>query len=400
MPSVPKKTETKKSNQTKNSKQALALRVENTAIIKPKVEKAKNPEISVEKIVESLNETQKEELLFDLVKKVKTENKTTEEPILDKNVVNSSLFDKIYTQEFVEETRSVGFFGSIWQILTSQIVWRFIALGLILGSVLFYIQGLQPALVRNYRVYVDNQIEKINTRYNDQAKTFLTQEASLISSFDYSPDLFCSQIPKYTTTTADTDNLTRLKVGLFPDKTLKTLNYSYPFSLPDIDGKYNDFYTYYSKQVVKYSDQVTKLQDILNYKAYLNVWLDTCTAVEKAPNDLAALQKQCTTLALASENFVNTKPFFYDQIKSYNEKGIGLCGNLSLNNKKTFAADFTSSFASLAGFLPDFTDTNLILKNNAADFSAQKNKTISEISGIEKDKTLGTNQFYLLNYKF
>lgn len=338
---------------------------------------------------ELISNLQKESLKIKDIENVKT-----------KNVVNSSLFDKIYTEEFIQENMSQGFFASSWQIITNQIVLRFITLGIILGVGLFYIQGLQPLLVRNYVVSTNNQIEKVNTRYNDQAKDFFSNQNTVLSKFNYSPEVFCSQIDPYTSSTTDTENLNRLKVSLFPDKTLKTLDSNFQTNLPAIETEYSNFYSYYSKQVINYSDQIIKVQNVIDYWNYLNPWLATCTAVEKSPADLTVLQKQCSSLIESSNKFVAQKPFFLDKIESFNDKGISLCNSLSIGTQKSFIRDFNANFASLASFVPDFKTINLELNNQNTNFSDYKNKSKQNILDIENSKKSGLNQFYILNYKF
>ncbi|MEI6728278.1 MAG: hypothetical protein WCK98_01415 [bacterium] len=351
-------------------------------------------------IKEILSKIEDEKKEFD--NRVKTNLKDSKTPSVEAVIIEKeTLFTKIYAREFAESMQPKSIFRSLLSIFTSDIVWQAIAGALVLAVALFYFQGLQPTLIRSLAIRSKSQVQDLADRYNEQSKDFFTSQNIILGRFSYQPELLCSQIPLYDQTASDTDNVNRLRIGMFADPKYKKLDNSSNFSDNQITSEYTSVYSSYSFKLKTYQQRADDLLEYVRFLEYKNSWIKSCTLVEQNGSNLAAVQDTCNSILNVNDTFAEdkTKLTFWKDIEPSVNNIVASCQSLNKNNLKDFQKTWFVSFDRISQVKPETTITDQDLLNiNDQFINNDIKKAQINIDAIIENKTSLSGQWYILNF--
>jgi len=396
----------------KEAPNSLVIRDNNQPTIDPETvseisneesnEKIAVAEAKIDDVLSSLSSDGKKQVVDDIFKSINAEKAEFDNKIKqNSNKENpETLFDKIYTKEFVKPPKT-GFFGAIADIFGSQLVWSSVAFALILGVILFYFQGLQPAILDNYAVKARNQSNDLATSYSSQVEKFFSTSASILSSYTYQQGILCSQMTTIENVNVEIEKATSLQFSIFPNQKLKKLeNYSY-FYDNQIKSEYEKLYTSYSSKLDKYIEPSKDLRDYARFLQFRNNLIKSCGEVEVAAQNLDELRVACAGMLVQFSQFKDDGlPSFWSKV----EKPVAAietdCNSLSPATKSNFTKNFFVQFDDVLFFRPEINDINEqltstnqeLINQQIPDFKKQVNKIVD-------DKSTITGVFYLLGFE-
>lgn len=398
-----------KDNQDHNEKNSLVIREKNKPVVDPKnpikedtVEKIVQAEAKIEDVLSSLSGDGKKQVAQEIFKNINEEKAEFDAKIKQSNPKANpeTLFDKIYTKEFVKPQRT-GFFGSIADVFGSDIVWSSVAFALIAGVILFYFQGLQPAILDNYSTKVKNQGNDLVARYSDQITNYFTLSASVSSGFTYEQGVLCSQMKTYENSASNLEDLSRIQFSTSPDQKLKVVeNYSY-FYNSEMKDAYNQLFLDYSNSLDKYLEPIQNLRDYVRFLVFRNNLIKTCGEIEAAGSNLDQIKTSCAGFIVQLSQFKEDGiPGFWDKVsKSVDEIESG-CSSLTAASKNQFLKSFFVQFDEIIFFNPDFTELNTTLTDLNIELVNQKLPAFrTRINNIQNSKQDLLGSFYLLSFE-
>jgi len=134
--------------------------------------------------------------------------------------------------------------------INSDIIITGIAIGLLLGVVLFFFQGVQPMMLDKYTTQVNEQIDNVSKRYSDQVKGLERLQNSLATNAMYDKYLSCVDNNLYNSMESDLRMVEVNNAMISPDLNYKELEkYQNIVHLDEVDQIYNNFYNEYSTNI-------------------------------------------------------------------------------------------------------------------------------------------------------
>lgn len=374
----------------------------NNKISEKEEQKIKLAETKIDDVLSSLGSDGKKQVVDEIFKNINKEKADFDNKIkqTEAKANPETLFDKIYTKEFVKQERT-GFFGKILDVLNSDIVWTSVAVSLILGVLLFYFQGLQPALLDNYSTKAKNQSNDLVTRYSNQVSGFFTASNTVAASYTYEQGILCSKMKTYENVSADLETVSNLQFSVFSDQKLKNLdNYSYFYS-QEIKDAYTKLYNNYSNKLDSYIQPISDLKDYIRFLQFRNNMIKNCGEIEAAGQTLDKIRPVCAGMLVQFNQFKDGGlPSFWSGSKI--ETAVNFiessCNSLAAPNVSAFIKDFFVQFDEIIFYKPDLVPTNEALVNSNQEFAGTNLNTFKkEVSDIVKNKSNLLNSFYILN---
>lgn len=359
-------------------------------------------ETNIDDVVSSLSLNGKKKVVTEIFKNI-NEEKTDFDNKIKQNASEpkpTTLFDKIYTKEFVKSKRP-GVFGYITDIFTSDIVWTSVAFALILGVILFYFQGLQPVVLSNYASKVNNQGNDLVTKYTAQVETYFTASNNVLQGYTYEQGVLCSTMKTFDNTAESLDQISRLQFSIFADGKLKTVeNYSY-FYNQEIKDEYAKLYSQYSTNLDRYQQPIKNLRDYARFLQFRNNLLKACGEIEVADQNLDKIKASCAGLLVQFTQFKEDGlPQFWDKIEKSVTDIETSCATLTKANQNNFIKSFFISFDDVIFYRPDSTDINEELTTINQDFVNQQRVNFkNRIDSIVENKSEIVNSFYFLGFE-
>ncbi len=338
----------------------------------------------------------------------------------------------IYTSDFQQEmqiktpnlTKNIQksettkqLFG-LWSVIGSDIVWLGIGVGLILGVILFYFQGLQPLILNNYLSANLAQIDKLQNKFVSQTNTFIQTAQDLQKNFiNKSSSLDCTTQDIYKDT--EQDKINNLKPQLLPDQTLSKVEPYNNFYSTELTKMYQNLFSNYENSLSMYPPNLDTLQSTPRYYTYFNTWVKACKAFQGSQGKLSILQTACQEFITGVPNNTETK------LQPTIQLATQACQNVisykaptttSLINKPTIAKpaistdpvypnfakwqlDWLGIYEQATAYTPlHLANLDSIYQNNQQ-FIDKAKQTKQNMQNYAQDRFSGLNTFYIMEFK-
>jgi hypothetical protein len=289
-----------------------------------------------------------------------------------------------------------------------DIILSAIAFGCILGVILFYFQGLQPLILRNYSENASKKVVQLKEKYTSQIGPVILAKQNLSVAFENDADKICSEQNLYEGKLADQEKNDRLKLSLVPDSTLKNIDNSGPFYNSEIQQVYQKFFNQYVEALSTWSKGVSNLNELPNFLEYRNLWIITCQKIESSNADLALLKEACTNFnngLVKYESLKNSQ--FWEQIAKGVEESAVKCNEVinSTSRLKTFGnfgkwkLDWLNGFDRVLAVRPIWNEVNEDLNKVSEDLLNGASATIVKLNLIAEERQQFINLWYIMEFK-
>ena len=290
----------------------------------------------------------------------------------------------------------------------SDIILPAIAIGCILGAFLFYFQGLQPLILRNYSETASKKVVDLKSRYSEQVSPISSTQNTFDSYFQDYSDKVCSQQELYKNKTADQEKNDRLKLSLVPDSSFKNLSNSGIFYNSEIQTTYQQYFTDYINSLDAWNASVNNLSAIPNFLEFRNLWVSSCQKIEESKGDLATLKDICSNLKtglLSYEGLKTTQ--FWDQVSGGVTVSMNKCDEvINLNSKSKLLTNYgqwrlewLTGFDRIVQARPVWNEVNSKINNTSENFLNSATVTINKFNSIVQERQQFINLWYILDFK-
>ena len=289
-----------------------------------------------------------------------------------------------------------------------DIILSAVAFGCILGVFLFYFQGLQPLILRNYAENSSKKIVQVKEKYVSQITPIIAAQESITLSFENDSSKVCSQQTLYENKLADQEKNDRLKLGLVPDSKLKNLSNSGPFFNSEIQKTYQKFFNEYIEALNFWSTEYSNINSYPNFLEYRNVWITTCQQIEESKGDLALLKEACTNFNKGLSNYESIKSGnFWEQISKGVEESIAKCNEVTsspsrlknLSNFGSWKLDWLNGFDRVLAVRPVWGEINVASNKKSENLINNASVTIVKINQIADERQQFINLWYIMEFK-
>lgn len=288
----------------------------------------------------------------------------------------------------------------------NEIILPAIAIGCILGVLLFYFQGLQPLILKNYADSTSKQIIELKERYTNQVGSVSNLQKEMDTYFVDFSDKVCSQQETYKTKKDDLEKIDRLKLSLVPDASYKKLPSSGVFYSTEIQEIYQNFFTSYVNGLQEWSKLSDMIGTVPNFLDYRNIWVETCQKIEASNGNVAEVKAACENLINLSKNFESIKNTqFGQQIASGSAQSIDSCNEaLKLKsrlipNYGKWRLDWLTGYDRIVQARPVWTDMNESLNKVSENLLSSATQTLTKINAVVSERRQFINLWYILDIK-
>jgi hypothetical protein len=295
---------------------------------------------------------------------------------------------------------------SFFPKFNNEIILPAIAIGCILGVLLFYFQGLQPLILKNYADASSKKIVELKERYTNQVSTISNMQKELDTYFIDFSDKVCSEQETYKTKKEDLEKIDRLKLSLVPDATYKKLPTSGVFYSSEIQEIYQNFFTGYVNGLQEWSKLSDMIGTVPNFLDYRNLWVETCQKIEASDGNVAEVKAACENLINLSKNFEGIKNTqFGQQIASGSAQSIDSCNEaLKLKsriipNYGKWRLDWLTGYDRIVQARPVWTDMNEALNKVSENLLSSATNSITKINSVVAERRQFINLWYILDIK-
>ncbi len=289
-----------------------------------------------------------------------------------------------------------------------DIILSSIAFGCILGVLLFYFQGLQPLILRNYSENASKKVVQLKEKYTSQISPVLAASQSLNAAFENDADKICSEQKLYENKQVDQEKNDRLKLGLVPDSSFKNLSNSGPFFNSEIQQTYQKFFGEYVSALEVWSDSTSNLNTLPNFLEYRNLWISTCQKIETSNGDLALLKEACSNFTTGVAKYESLKTSqFWEQISKGVEESLGKCNEVTSSNSKAkilvnfgkWKLDWLNGFDRVLAARPISDSDGEVLNKTSESLLNLASITITKIDSIAAERQQFINLWYIMEFK-
>jgi hypothetical protein len=304
---------------------------------------------------------------------------------------------------YKKQSLKKSLFYNINEIFHSDIVWYSVALGCVLGVVLFFFQGLQPVLLRSYIFETKETMISLQDTYISQIDQVRALQSDYVDKFDYSLGDLCEDQERYTSFAADAERQERLKVFLLPQQKPDLDSY---ITLREVENAYNRLQN-------TYEDQIDQIQSLANgfagmpaYLNYINGWIESCQILESASGLNSEVREVCSQTQdsyLAYQ--ASTQPFFWNDVKELHETSLQLCDDLGdipdsgfSVNFFSFKLEWLSNFTRIRQYVPDLFTYLSPVDSLVADFLVIYEETDIELQEILRYRNTFGGMWYVARY--
>jgi hypothetical protein len=297
---------------------------------------------------------------------------------------------------------------SFFPKFNNEIILPGIAVGCILGVLLFYFQGLQPLILKNYADSASKQIVELKERYSTQIGSVSSTQIELDNYFIDFSDKVCSQQETYKTKKEDLEKIDRLKLSLVPDATYKNLANSGVFYNSEVQGVYQNFFTQYVNSLQEWSKLTTSLGSVPNFLDYRNAWVISCQKIESSQGNLADLKEACTSLITTSQTFENLKNTqFWEQVSSGVEQSLTKCNEVVTSTSRSrllpnygkWRLDWLTGYDRIVQARPVWDEINIDLNKTSENLLNSAGSNIAKINTIVEERRQFINLWYILEFR-
>lgn len=298
--------------------------------------------------------------------------------------------------------------SSFFPSFNGEILLQGLATGCLLGVLLFYFQGLQPLILKNYSEGTSKKIVQLKERYNEQVNPILDIQKSFDNSFEDYSDKVCSQQDIYQSKNADLDKIDRLKLSLVPDASYKSLAPSGVFYNSEIQNIYQSFFAKYVNSLQDWEKLTPSIAAVPNFLDFRNVWVKACQKIEASQGDLAILKEACTGLINAQASYESLKNSqFWDQISTGLKASLARCYEVTGSTSKSktlvnygkWRLDWLTGYERIVEAKPVWAETNLELSKTSENLLKQATIAIDKINLIVEDRKQFVNLWYIMEFK-
>jgi hypothetical protein len=289
-------------------------------------------------------------------------------------------------------------------IINSDFVYIGIAFACLLGVLLFYFQGLQPLILKNYINTASQNLVEIRESFNSIIGSINNLQAEFFSEFtSIVPGQSCLEAPKYEKSVDQTERLSRISVGLLPDSRLSQIEANFKFYSSEADQIYSEFWNDYTTQLSNLNIEASGLKLMPPYLNYINSVLESCKSIEELSVYNQSVNQICDNLKTSFEryNAESEKPFFWDQVSNLNQNLLNNCQNTPRNSSTYFnwKINWLSDYEALRQFTPTFSALSEKLLGISEDFNQSFTSTIKKFDDLILFRSEFGNLWYLLKIK-
>jgi hypothetical protein len=299
-----------------------------------------------------------------------------------------------------------NFFSSI----NLDLIWQIVALGLLLGVVLFYFDGLQPLILSKYIDNSKSAVNQLETRFNDQTNQFSTvEEAAISQNKVFNPLQSCSLSQKVDLSVQQFSDLQDFKSNLLPDQTLENLPRYSIFYVLQVESKYDDLYNQYQDALTAYNKAYSSSLSLIDFIKYRNFWIDSCQQIQDSKGNYANLQTLCTALINTQKDFAAENIF--TDVNNLSSSSIAKCNEITSYTPKTsdkglypdfnkWFLDWYTGFQNLASYNIDLSSEINNLSSTDSDFKNNIDSMQQYLIDFENSKTQSlSSEFYLIDFR-
>ncbi len=274
---------------------------------------------------------------------------------------------------------------------------------MIFGVLIFYFQGLQPLILREYANNTHLQIKALTQEFKSQINTLAEMETLIASSFSYDPLVSCLQTETYETAQSDADSLSRSRINLLPKTSLKDLDNIGIFYESGIRSEYQKTYAIYDTGITELQPYIDNIVTAPEYLSYRNKWIKTCQNVQSSTATRSVILTSCEELKAETEIFKSSNAWqsLDESIKEELNKNTQICQDfenqfLLIN---TFRDDWLKTYDLIMNYQPNFNQMNILVNGQFSAFQIKAQESTLKINEIYNSKTGFTNIWYLLDWE-
>ncbi len=304
--------------------------------------------------------------------------------------------------------QSKSFFKTLGGAFMSDIVWLSVSFSLLIATILFYFQVLQPKIITNIGAKAQDQVFKVQNDLSGKIKNFSETRSEIISKNTQSLTGVCSEDQLYRDRDVDKSLVSSLEKQLIPDSSLENLDRYSVFTSKEIQEEYKNYYNQYKINISEISNEIESLAEFINFKEYENDWISNCVLLNESINVSRDLDTICNQ---PSQNINEADfPNLFLEIQEISSKQNELC--LEWNERLTkFSFTPVSAAQTRLDWLTLMSQVTVIdselinifdqssQKIDPAVFQNQTNTTTENIDNIVNSKKGIRNIWYLLDIK-
>ena len=303
--------------------------------------------------------------------------------------------EKLTSEQVFQEGGKTSFWQSVFATFASDFFWQSIAITMIVALLMFYFQGLQPALIRAYSQQARDGLVNINNSFNQQINIFNDMQNLVYSRFEYDSSLLCKDVSTYNFFLDDSNKLKSQRNSLNPNPNLKKLARVGPFFSQDILNIYSNKYELYQKKSQQILDKSEKLDVFLGFLDYRNSWIKACQNMQENRFSPISREESCQDLSVATQVFAqqNTDGLSAD-LQQKVQNGLEIC----FTENGNFENDWFIKYDAIMEYSPNFDQLNKEVLLLSESLSLELEKAESEIIKVETNKTSILGMFYILDF--
>jgi len=346
------------------------------------------------------------------IPKTRRKKKTVYDPFLNKKItvenepyeaLTSSVDQKIENHHKHESNSLLRAFGS-------DIVWFSVSISVLLASILFYFQVLQPRILNQISLQAQAQTLQVNNTFNSQINEIAKTQSSILNKNLNAFTDICNPTQIYSDMENDEFQLEQLSKKLQPDSENQSLQPYNIFSSSEISSTFDQYFNTYQNELNELQIERTKLEEFLSYKNYKNNWINNCIELQKSLDTSSTIEEICLDENQLPSQFDQLNEI-YSQLESIEADQTKLCQDW--NNTILFIPNEDGLFVNNNTFVFEWTDlysriTQLDqevitsfdterLNQKISSFENLANQTVEEIISIAESKKGLTNIWYLLD---
>ncbi len=290
--------------------------------------------------------------------------------------------------------------------LNTDTIWVGVAVGCLLGVILFFFQGLQPMVLNNYTLNAKKQIVELNDGYRDKGTTLVDAQNQIYSNSLYNTLIICSSDQAYQGYEADLEMASMVESSFKPSLDYKTLpNYRFFYDRKTKDI-YQEFYNEYVS-AIQIGDNVSdNLGQAVTYLKYRNNWINLCDKINaSSSSDIQQVKTACTTLRAETETFKATGNKYWTAIEEPANQGLTYCKTVEENPGNSFSGfdrwklNWNNSYDDIVRADLDFQEDNREVNEAANNLNDLAVKSQQEIDDHYNQKIKFENLWYFLDFK-
>jgi len=288
----------------------------------------------------------------------------------------------------------------------NDIILPAIAIGCILGVLLFYFQGLQPLILKNYSDTTSKKVIELKERYTNQVGSVSILQSEMDTYFVDFSDKVCSQQETYKTKSEDLEKIDRLKLSLVPDASYKKLPTAGVFYSIEIQDIYQEFFKSYVNSLQEWSKLTDMVGTVPNFLDYRNLWVETCQKIEASNGNTTEVKAACENLISLSKNFENIKNTqFGKQISIGTAQSLDSCNEALkiksriMPNYGKWRLDWLTGYDRIVQARPVWTEMNDSLNKVSENLLSLATNSITKINSVVSERRQFVNLWYILDIK-